>query len=203
MKVIIYKDDRGIKDVKDISGVDDQNAFKVLNSYMVIADSALTNTGKPFYLPEDLGKVSVSLGLAVRIIRLGKHISEKFAYRYYSVFAPVLHFKLPDYEKLLMESGLPTDASRNFDKSVFMGEFEPLELSESVELFVDQKKKLTFSLQQLPYTVGQAISDISILNTLKMGDIIVLGLSEELNVKEGDFLEVRKGGEKLYHVKVK
>ena len=173
------------------------------NYWYVLADSAVTNTGKPFYLPEDLGRVTVSLGFSLRISRLGKHISEKFAPRYYSEAAPTLHFKLHDYEKNLINSGLPSDAARSFDKSLVVGDFQNLDFSSNIELFINNEKQLEFDLNKLPYSIESVITEVSKINTLKMGDIILPGLSSEIFVKEGDLLEVKKNGERLFHVKVK
>ena len=44
-------------------------------------ESALLKNGKPFFLPEHLGRVDHEVEVVVRICRLGKNISERFAHR--------------------------------------------------------------------------------------------------------------------------
>ena len=171
--------------------------------WYLIADSAISNTGKPFYIPENCGKTVVSLIGTVRISRLGKNISEKFASRYYTEYAPALHFKLPDLEEFLRESGLPQDASRSFDRSLIIGDFLPIEDKETLRLRINGEDKAEFNFGLLHKGVEKVLSEVSKMNTMKIGDILVPGLSGFIEIREGDFLEVMKGEERAFHVKVK
>ena len=47
------------------------------------ADSAILNQGKPFFIPDHLGRIDYETEIVVRICRLGKNIPERFAHRYY------------------------------------------------------------------------------------------------------------------------
>ncbi len=47
-------------------------------------DSALTSDKQAFFLPDFSNEIHYELELVVKIDRLGKHIAEKFAHRYYS-----------------------------------------------------------------------------------------------------------------------
>ncbi len=47
-------------------------------------DSALLKDGKPFFMPDNLGDVSVQLAVVACIDRLGKSIAKRFAHRYYN-----------------------------------------------------------------------------------------------------------------------
>lgn len=175
----------------------------VQGGWYLLADSAITNTGKPFYLPDDYGTVSVSIGMAVRIDRIGKSISPKFASRYYHSIAPVLHFRMSELEEKLRSEGLPADASRNFDRSLFVGEFRPL--SEISDLFLTHNgvEVAKYDTKKQILCVDELISGISRLNTMKMGDFIVPGLSVQFTIKEGDILEVKDKDNTLFYVKVK
>lgn len=183
--------------------------FLILNgpsespAYCFLSDSAVTNTGKPFYLPENKGVTRVSMTAAIRIERLGKGIREKFAPRYYSEFAPALHFFLPEYSAQLKDSGLPDDPARNFDKSLFIGEFKPFDSESRMELKLNDSVVASFDFNRLNHSTDRIIEEISVLNTLKMGDIIVPGLSDSVPLKTGDILEVFADGEKAFQVRVK
>ena len=47
------------------------------------ADSAILNQGKPFFIPDHLGRIDYETEVVVRICRLGKNIPVRFAHRYY------------------------------------------------------------------------------------------------------------------------
>ncbi len=77
MKVLVF--DRCSADVFD------ENAIAE-----IIPDSAIIKDGKPFFIPDDAKRWKYSCGVAVRICRLGKNISEKFASRYIDAYAPCI-----------------------------------------------------------------------------------------------------------------
>lgn len=171
-------------------------------AYSFLSDSAVSNTGKPFYLPENLGETRVSIGAAIRINRLGKGVKEKFSSRYYSEAAPALHFFLPDFSKRLKDQGLPDDAARNFDKSLFVGEFRPFEPSRFV-LKVNEDTVSAFDLPPCRISLDKVIEEISRLNTLKMGDYIVLLSEVSVPLEEGDTLRVVSQENPGFHVRIK
>lgn len=168
-----------------------------------LADSSVTNTGKPFYLPENMGRVTVSLSGIIKISRLGKLVTPKFAQRYFSEMAPGLHFTLPDYKNHLKEEGLPEDPARNFDRSLFVGDFMEFSTDKSFELWKNGEMIRMFNFNELLVSPEDLIAEISVMNTLKMGDLLVPGLSGEIELGIGDFLEVKTNGENAFHVKVK
>lgn len=172
-------------------------------SWFVLADSAITNTGKPFYLPENLGKVTASIAPAIKISRLGKGIAQKFASRYYSEYAPAVIFQLPDFEKNLRANGLPADAARNFDRALFIGDFSEISSAMPLSFSLNGEKMVGFNFSEMHLSTDQIINNISLLNTLKIGDIIVPAFCGNLEIKEGDFLEVNCGERKAFSIKVK
>lgn len=168
-----------------------------------LADSAVSNTGKPFFLPEDSGMVSVSLAPAVRISRLGKFIAPKFASRYFSEWAPALHFYLPELENNLRLTGLPQDPAWNFDRSLFVYDFIPFRPEDNFTLLKNGEESGSFSLPDLLLPIEEVIARVSRLNTVKMGDILLPALGEGVSLKSEDLLEVMINGQKAFHVKVK
>ena len=46
-------------------------------------DSAILKNGKPFFVPDFLGRVEYEAEIVVRISNLGKNIPTRFAHRYY------------------------------------------------------------------------------------------------------------------------
>lgn len=171
--------------------------------WFLIADSALTNTGKPFYTPDHLGTVTVALSAAIRFDRLGKSISPKFASRYFSHVAPALHFRLPDYGRQLQEKGLPTDAALNFDKALFVGDFFPIDELKDLQLLLNGSEMARWKPGKLIEAPEGIISEISQLNTVKMGDLLLPGFAKDVQITRGDLLEVRGNQGVLFRVKVK
>ena len=56
------------------------------------ADSSLLKDGKPFFLPEEMGRVDYETELVVRICKLGKSIPQRFAHRYYDAVTVGIDF---------------------------------------------------------------------------------------------------------------
>lgn len=171
--------------------------------WYLIADSAITNTGKPFYMPEEVGSVTAASGIAVKISRLGKHVAAKFAGRYYSEWAPVVHFNLKSFGERLKSNGVPLDASMSFDRSLFVGDFRPVDTLKEFQFYKDGDLVQIFSHSAQVYPTEEIIRYVSDLNTLKIGDIIVTALGEPIIIKEGNLLEIKEGDQRLFHIKVK
>lgn len=94
-------------------------------SWYFIADSALVNAGKPFFIPEFADEFEAFLAPVVRISRIGKSIAARFAERYYTEIAPAVHFRASKLRRQLLEAGLPTDPSHSFDRAMTVGSFLP------------------------------------------------------------------------------
>lgn len=191
MKIFVVETDVDLKDCQ-----------KPLSWYQ-LSDSALTNAGKPFYVPEGYGRVCVSLAPAIRINRLGKSIETRFASRYFSEIAPAVHFILPDFKDKLQSSRQSFSRAVSFDKSLISGEFEPIRADFSIELRVNGDKKASWHFSEMKQAIESEIREISSMNTVKMGDIIIPQLCGQIEIKEGDLVEaiVRDGGS--LRVKVK
>jgi len=69
------------------------------------ADSSLLKDSKPFFIPDDLGRIEYETELVVRICRLGKTIPERFAHRYYDAVTVGIDFTARDLQKKLKEQG--------------------------------------------------------------------------------------------------
>ena len=86
------------------------------------ADSALLNQGKPFFIPDHLGRIDYEAEVVVRICRLGKNISERFAHRYYDAVTMGIDFTARDLQKQASEKGQPWTICKGFDGSAAIGE---------------------------------------------------------------------------------
>lgn len=65
------------------------------------ADSALLNNGKPFFIPDHLGRIEYETEVVVRISKLGKTIPQRFAHRYYDAVTVGIDFTAREMQKKL------------------------------------------------------------------------------------------------------
>ena len=68
-------------------------------------DSALLKSGKPFFIPDDLGRIEYEGELVVRICRLGKSIPERFAHRYYDAVTVGVDFTARELQVPIFRGG--------------------------------------------------------------------------------------------------
>ena len=80
-------------------------------------DTAISPKGHPFFIPDFSKNVHHEVELVVRINRLGKHIDEKFAYKYYDQIGLGIDFTARDIQEVIKEKGLPWEKAKGFDGS--------------------------------------------------------------------------------------
>lgn len=144
------------------------------------ADSALLKDHKPFFIPDDMGKIECEAELVVRICRLGKTISERFAHRYYDAVTVGIDFTARELQQKLREKGLPWDLCKGFDGSAALGEWVQKDKFLDVQrlrfhLDINGKTVQEGCTSDMLFTVDRIISYISRFFTLKTGDIIYTG----------------------------
>ena len=144
------------------------------------ADSALLKDGKPFFLPDDLGRVDYETELVVRICRLGKSIPERFAHRYYDAVTVGIDFTARDLQQRLKQQGLPWELCKGFDGSAAIGEWVAKEKFLDVQalhfrLDINGKTVQEGCTSDMLYKIDELISYISRWFTLKTGDLLYTG----------------------------
>ena len=191
-------------------------------------DSALVTRGKPFFIPDYTEECEYEAELVVRICRMGRSISERFAHRYYDAVTVGVDFTARDLQRRLREKGLPWDLAKGFDGSAVIGEFRdfnggsalqlPGASSRNEEHNVAQvlKQGLGFRLDingktvqsgvstDMIYSVDQIVSYISRFFTLKTGDLIFTGTPVGVGqVRIDDHITGWLDGEKVLEFNVK
>ena len=179
------------------------------------ADSAILNQGKPFFIPDHLGRVDYETEVVVRICRLGKSIPQRFAHRYYDALTIGIDFTARDLQKKASEAGQPWTICKGFDGSAAIGEWIPkeklltdpeapceqsglqrLHFHLDIQTEEDRRQGLTGRTVQegctsdMLYTVDEIIAYISQFFTLKTGDLLYTGTPAGVGpVHIGDRLE--------------
>lgn len=143
-------------------------------------DSSLLKNGKPFFLPEELGRVEAHAELVVRINRLGKGIPVRFAHRYYDAFTVGVNFVAADLLDDLRRGGLPWDRAVGFDGAAVLGEWidkealPPMDFL-SFSLSINGRHRQEGHVADMVRGVDELIAYISRYVTLRTGDILFTG----------------------------
>ncbi len=143
-------------------------------------DTALLKGGKPFFIPDHLGRVDHEAEMVVRICRLGKSISERFAHRYYDAVTVGIDFTARDLQSQLKAKGRPWDLSKGFDGSAAIGEWVDVQKFRDIQairfhLDINGKTVQEGCTCDMMYRVDEIISYISQFFTLKTGDLLFTG----------------------------
>lgn len=144
-------------------------------------DSAILLKKMPFFIPPFSEDVHYEVELLVRINKIGKHIQQKFARKYYDEIGLGIDFTARDLQQKLKEKGLPWEKAKAFDGSAVIGE-KWIQKSHFQDL-----NNIAFSLQKngktvqsgttshMLWKIDEIIEYISQYFTLKIGDIIFTG----------------------------
>ena len=175
------------------------------------ADSSLLKDGKPFFVPDFMGRIDYETEVVVHISRLGKSIDRKFAHRYYDAVTLGIDFTARDLQKRLREEGQPWEIAKGFDGAAVIGEWIEKEKLYSPDKTGDNEgiQALHFRMEMngevkqqgctsdMLCCVDSLIEYISRFFTLKTGDILFTGTPVGVGpVKPDDhiigYLEERK-----------
>ena len=143
-------------------------------------DSSLLKKNKPFFLPGFSNDIQYELEVVVKISKLGKSISPKFAPRYYDEITAGIDITARDIQTRLSKSMLPWEISKGFDGSAPIGDFIPMSSAGDIRNLDFRLEINDLIVQQgntsdMIFGVDELISYISQYFTLKTGDLIFTG----------------------------
>lgn len=144
------------------------------------ADSALLKDSKPFFLPDELGRIDYETELVVRICRLGKSIPQRFAHRYYDAVTVGIDFTARDLQNKLRAEGKPWELCKGFDGSAAIGEWVSVEKFRDIQaihfhLDINGNTVQEGCSSDMLFKVDEIIAYVSQWFTLKTGDILYTG----------------------------
>lgn len=162
----------------------EHNAERTEAIWTLLSPSSILQGGNPYFVPDFASRFEARTALALRVGKLGKGIAPRFAYRYIDAAAPAVVFVAEDLLCQLRNAGLPWTSAVSYDRSLAIGKFVPMSLEEAIghscRLMLDSSEA-TVEVDGFPCSEGatpqDTISAISRDNTLKTGDIILIGLS--------------------------
>lgn len=183
------------------------NAVPTEPVFFLKPDTALLKKNAPFFIPNHSIDVHHEIELVIKIDRLGKHIEERFAHKYYSQITLGIDFTARDVQQKCKEKGLPWEIAKAFDGSAPLGLFvsaEPLKKNDlKFELLKNNQIQQSGTTADMIFNINQIIAYVSKFMTLKIGDLIFTGTPAGVSqVVKGDVLVGKLEGEELLSCKV-
>ncbi|MGB2224836.1 MAG: fumarylacetoacetate hydrolase family protein [Polaribacter sp.] len=171
-------------------------------------DSAILPKRNPFFIPPFSNDVHHEVEILVKINKVGKHIQEKFAHKYYDEIGLGIDFTARDVQSKCKEKGLPWEKAKAFDGSAVIGEFYPkseFDLKEiKFQLLKNDAIVQDGNSTAMLWKIDELIAYVSQYFMLKKGDIIFTGTPAGVGkVEENDVLIGTLEGREAFKIKVK
>ena len=185
------------------------NAVPTEPVYFMKPDSALLIRNRPFFYPDFTKDLHYECEIVLRINKVGKCISEKFALSYIDAIGIGIDFTARDLQQKAKEKGLPWEKAKAFDLSapissvVPVSEFENMEQNE-FSLNKNGETVQRGNTKDMIFSYASIITHVSQFMTLKTGDFIFTGTPAGVGpVAIGDKLEAYIGDKKMLTVNIK
>ena len=172
-------------------------------------DVAILRPGTPFYYPNFSKDIHFECELVVKINRVGKNISERFAHKYYSEIGLGIDFTARDLQKKCKEKGHPWEIAKSFEGSAPLSkEFidkSTLDLANlQFSLTQNETQVQLGSTKDMIFNIDQLIAYVSQFMTLKKGDLIYTGTPAGVGpIAIDDELKGFIGEKEMFMVRVK
>lgn len=173
-------------------------------------DSSIIQPGKPFFVPDFANRFEYETEIVVRISRVGKDISERFAHRYYDEVTVGIDFTARDLQNQLRADSMPWECCKSFDGSAAIGRFVKKDTlgcgmqDIHFHMNLNGERRQEGHTANMIHAIDHIIAYASKFFTLKTGDLIFTGTPEGVGeVKEGDTIEAYIGEEKLLDLRIK
>lgn len=143
-------------------------------------DSAILKNNKPFFLPDFSKDIHYEVEVVLKISKLGKGISAKYAHRYFDEVTLGIDITARDLQSRLKTAGLPWELSKCFDGAAPLGKFIPVSAIEDpgkidFRLEINNKVVQHGNTSDLIFGFNEIIEYVSKYFTLKTGDLIFTG----------------------------
>ena len=169
------------------------------------SDSSVLRNNDNFYMPTFSKKMECTVGYMLRVTRLAKCMSEKFAPRCYDAVGVAVAFVAQDVVEQNCALGRPCDEAYCFDKSFAVSpeSVAPENVGEGLLNVQIGEKEYSTNLGALKISLDKALSKASDMLTLKMGDIVYIATTEPFTPHIGDEIKVSLNGAELLNFEVK
>lgn len=185
------------------------NAIPTEPVFFMKPDTALLKDSEPFYYPDFTKDLHHEIEIVIKINKVGKHIEEQFAHKYYDEIGLGIDFTARDLQAKAKEKGLPWEKAKAFDSSAPIGKFVSkatlVDLNTiDFELKINGESRQVGNTKDLLFSFNKVIAYVSKFVTLKVGDLIFTGTPEGVGpVKIGDKLQGYIKGDLFLEFEVK
>ena len=143
-------------------------------------DSAILKNNKPFFLPGFSDNIHYEVEVVLKISKLGKGISARFAHRYYDEVTLGIDITARDIQSRQAAAGMPWELSKCFDGAAPLGSFVPVKNIADINnldfrLEINGKIVQQSNTSDMIFNVDEIIEYVSQFFTLKTGDLIFTG----------------------------
>lgn len=172
-------------------------------------DTSIIIKNQPFFIPDFSSEINYEVEIILRICKLGKHIENKYAHKYFNQIGLGIDFTARDTQNELKSNGLPWEKAKAFDGSALVGSwFDKTKFQDlrnlNFSLNKNGKSVQIGNTSQMMWNFDELISEISKYFTLKIGDIIFTGTPSGVGkVNKGDNLEGFIEGKSSFVINVK
>ena len=169
------------------------------------SDSSVLRNNDNFYMPTFSSNMQCTVGYMLRVTRLAKCMSEKFAPRCYDAVGVAVAFVAQDIVERNCALGRPCDEAYCFDKSIALSpeSIAPDAVGEGLLNIKIGNTQTTSAFAKLNISLDKALAKASELLTLKMGDIIYIAATEPIAPQIGDHVQVSLNGAELLDFEIK
>jgi len=166
-------------------------------------DSALLVNRKPFFIPDETQEAVAIPCIALRVSRLGKTISPRFASRYYDAYAPALDIQAADLRARAIKEGVAWTEAVSLDGSLPLGSWKEGNVENCLKMTIVQSpsslrdnspivEELERHYGVTEEQIEAGICLVSKYMTIRQGDVIYLQLTgEEIELQQNDCLKMR------------
>lgn len=172
-------------------------------------DSSILKNNKPFFLPGFSLMIQYEAEIVVKISKLGKGISAKYAHRYYDEITLGIDITARDIQNRNSAGGLPWELSKCFDGAAPLGRFIPVSSVKDINnidfrLEINDKIVQQGNSSDMIFNINDIIEYVSQFFTLKTGDLIFTGTPSGVGpLKKNDNLVAYLGDEPLLDFMIK
>lgn len=172
-------------------------------------DTALLPHKHPFFYPDFTNDLHYECEIVVKISKVGKNISPKFAPNYYNEIGLGIDFTARDLQQKAKEKGLPWEIGKAFENSAPVSKdyIQKTEVNISDVAFRLEKNGSVVqqgNTKDMIFTIDQIISYVSRFMTLKIGDLIFTGTPAGVGpVQIGDTLNGYIEDKEMFEIKIK
>ena len=173
--------------------------------FFVKPDTALLRTHM-FYIPPFSNNIHYELELVVKIKKVGKSISKRFAHKYYDEISLGLDLTARDLQEECKEKGMPWEIAKGFDSSAPIGRWYQKKDLKSLDFYLlkNGEKVQEGNPSQMVFDIDRIIEYVSKFMTLKKGDLIFTGTPSGVGKMEvNDVFEAYLDGKKTIDLRVK